>query len=408
MRKRSGDGSCAKLLLKKSSGHLKISLAMFLASITITSIIGLLYARQYFQYEKDFLENVSMRTVNVDMHFGNQTIRPVHSADIDDIAHALNEEFPNAKMTVIPVYSTNTGLTVDGAPVNLFALEASHCFLLGLDEMLDNTAYSVRQQPKTIGLEINVLTETTEYGIVFGALERMLLNTSTGVSAKTPVLTSPNIFPSMLENATIFINTNTFRSIVSTLLNTDVANLHDVMDRNDLVRMEGLFVYVDDLRLVSQVSTFLTEQDYRSFAPADAFDNFGETLSVTFIVFLLSSIVLLCMTTINIVLSFRSFYRVQQKDMGILQYMGFSNKRILSMYRKNLGKKFLQILIFSSLFILLLGMIILSGHWLVLSVFILSLFVFLCALFFVISWLIIGKYVRQDLLVLIRESKEFE
>jgi hypothetical protein len=108
-------------------------------------------------------------------------------------------------------------------------------------------------------------------------------------------------------------------------------------------------------------------------------------------------------------LSFRSFYRVQQKDMGVLMYMGFNKKRIFKMYRKNLGKKFMQITLLSSLFVLLLGMILfLFEHWLVLFLFIVSIAAFLCALYFVISRFIIYNYVNQDLLVLIRESKEFE
>jgi len=407
--KKRNDNSCAKLLLKKSSGHLKISLIMFLVSITITGVIGLLYARQYFQYERDFLENVAMRTITVDMHFGNRAVRPVRSIDVYEISQALINEFPNREITIIPVYTTNTGLTMNGAQINFFAVEQSHSFIADIDNMLDHWAYSIRQQPNPLALEISVLTEITDGGYVSGALERVLLNSATGVSSNTPVLNTPNIFPSMLEYPTIFVNMNTFREIVAVLLNTETDNLDDVMDNNALVRLSSIFVFVDDLRLVNSVSTFLVEQDYRTFAPVDSFDDFGETLSVAFWVFLLSSIVLLGMTTVNIFLSFRSFYRVQQKDMGVLSYMGFNNKRIFRMYNKNLGKKFLQIFALSSIFILLAGMIIFAfGHWLTLAIFISSLFAFLCILYVAIVRFIIRNYVKQDLLVLIRESKEFE
>jgi hypothetical protein len=409
VKKRSNDASCAKLLMKKSSGHLRISLAMFLLSITVTSVIGLLFAKQYFQYEKDFLENVAVHTINVDASFGNHTLRSVIPADTENVQQFLKKEFPSKKISVIPVYTNTAGLTINGAAINLFAIDQRHGFLVNLDEILDKTAYFTVQQPKTIALEISAITEMSDGGFVSSELERFLLRTSTGVSPKTPILTSKNILPSMLESPTCFINTNTFCDISSVLLKKEVKNIDDVTGNNGLIQLSGLYIFVDDLRLVSSVSSFLTEQNYRAYAPADAFDDFGETVSVMYTVFLLSSIVLLCITTLNIFLSFRSFYRVQQKDMGVLRYMGFDNKRIYRMYRRNLGKKFLQIMGLSALLILIVGTILFSfAHWFVLFGFIVSLSVFLGLLFVAVSRFIIHNYVRQDLLVLIRESKEFE
>lgn len=408
MKKQSNDGSCAKLLLKKSSGHLKISLIMFLVSITVTSVIGLLYARQYFQYERDFLENVAMRTITVERYFGDHSVRPVSFADVSKLTEILDEELPNTEITVVPVYTTNTGITMDGGQINFFAIESDHSFMVNLDELIDNTAYFTRSQPSTVAIEISAITEITDNGFVSGALERVILDTEIGLFKNTPILSTQNIFPSMLDYPTLFVNMNTFHEIASIFLNRKIENIQDVTE-SDLISLHGIFVYVDDLRLVSSVGSLLMKQDYSAVAPIDAFDDFEETLSVAFMVFLLSSIVLLCMTTINIFLSFRSFYRVQQKDMGILRYMGFSDKRIYKMYYKNLAKKFFQIFAVSSSIIFLTGMILFSfGHWLTLFLFILSLFGFLCALYAMILRFVIYKYVHQDLLVLIRESKEFE
>jgi len=408
MKKYPGDGSCAQLLSKKSSGHLKISSIMFLVSITITSVIGLLYARQYFQYERDFLENVAMRTITVERYFGNQSVRPVSFTDVFEVTKILEKEFPNTKITVVPVYTTNTGITANGGQLNFFAIESEHSFIVDLDEMLDNTAYFTRPQPNTIAIEISVLTEITDNGFVSGALKRMILDTEIGATGNTPILSTQNIFPSMLAYPTFFVNMNTFNEIAAIFLNRKIENIQDAA-ASGLISLHGIFVYVDELRMVSAVSSLLGKQDYSTVAPINAFDDFGETLSVTFMVFMLTAAVLLCMTTVNIFLSFRSFYRVQQKDMGILNYIGFSNKRIFRMYCSNLVKKFLQIFFFSSCLVLLAGMVIFSfGHWLTLSIFILSLWGLLCILYAAVARFVIYKYVHQDLLVLIRESKEFE
>lgn len=410
MNKHPNDASCAKLLLKKASGYLKISLTMFLISITITSVIGLLYARQYFQYRKDFVENISIRTVSVDASYEDSSLHAISPEDIAKIKFLLSSNLPNCKADVIPVY-TCSGLNMNGTSINLFAIDSTQCYLTGLNNMVDNTAYFIKQQPSSMTIEISVITELNEEGFQSGKLERINLRTDKGVSKNTPLLTIQNqyLLPSISEIPTCFVNLNTFNNIVSTLLDQKVENINETITGNELVRVTGIFVCVDDLHLISNVSSLLTENNYRTYAPADAFDNFGETVSIGLFVFFLSSIVLLCMTTVNIVLSFWSFYRVQQKDMGILRYMGFSNHRIYNMYRKNLSRKFKRITVTISFVVFFVGMMIFSfNHWFVLVCFILSLIVFLITIFFIILRLIVYKYINQDILLLIRESKEFE
>lgn len=408
MRKYSDDASCAKLIMKKSSGHLRISIIIFLITITITMMIGILYARQYFQYEKDFLNNIAVKTVYVDSGFSENTVRSITSSDINTIKKNIKEKFPDNKIIVIPVY-TCMGIYMNGKSVNLFAVDKENCFFVDLGEMLDGTAYFTEKQPDTVALEINV-TEETEGGFSSGELKRLLLKSAAGVSEKTPILTAQNnsFMPSMKEDPICFVNIETFKDVVSILCAKNVENINELADNSELVTLSA-YVYVDDLSLVSPVSSLLTEQNYRAYATTDSFDDFGETVSVTLIVFMLSSVALLCMTTVNIFLSFKSFYRVQQRDMGVLKYMGFDDRRIYNMYCKNIREKFLHIMLICSAIIIVSGAIMFSfEHWIVLLTFILSLFVFLSLIYVAISRIIILKYLRQDILVLIRESKEFE
>ena len=62
-----------------------------------------------------------------------------------------------------------------------------------------------------------------------------------------------------------------------------------------------------------------------------------------------------------------------------------------------------------SVIVLIAGMILFAfAHWGVLFSFILALGIFLCAIYFAVLKFIIYRYVKQDLLTLLRESKEFE
>ena len=409
MKKYPNDASCAKLILKKSSGQLKISVMMFAISIIITMIIGLLYARQYFQYEKDFLENISVKTICVDASFSETSVHPVTSSDINRIRDDVSKRFPGNEISVIPVY-TCMGIFMNGKAVNLFAIEQEQRFFIDLEQMENDTVYFTKKQPETVALEISV-TEDAGDGFQSNEMKRLLFHTAPGVSEKTPILAAQNQYltPSMRELPVCFVNMETFQKIVSVLLGERIHSINEKTVNGELVMLAGLYIYVDDLRLVSPVSSFLTTQNYRAYAPADAFDNFGATVSNTFLIFLLSAMILLCMTTVNIFLAFRAFYRVQQKDMGILFYMGFSDKRIRRIYCKPFRTIFLKMMLLCSVIVLIAGMILFAfARWGVLFSFILALGIFLCAIYFAVLKFIIYRYVKQDLLTLLRESKEFE
>lgn len=408
MKKTYSDNICAKLLKKKSNGYLKLSLIIFLVSIIISSI-GLLYSRQYFQYEKDFIQNVTVRTVTVDSSYKDGRITSIEFDDIENIKQLLSKSFSTEKIDTIPTYTLCSGVYMNSIPLNVIAIEESEAYLIGIDNLDYNTAYFINDLKNNISLDVCMLTQT-ENGFESNRLEQILLNSRGGVYEKNPILInqSGNIPPSITENQTCFIGMKTFYNIISVISDKENLSINELIDMG-IASIGNVYVVCDDLVHVSDVSTQLTTNNYGAYAPTDAFDNFSETVSVTFMVFLITSIVLLIMTTVNILLSFSAFYRVQQKDMGILKYMGFDDGRIFKIYYKNLAKSFIQIIVFTITFILIVGMFLFSfSHWLVLSLFALLLIVFLSTIYFIILKTIILRYVRQDFITLIRESKEFE
>lgn len=403
--KRSKDAVCAKLISKKSSGHLRISVLIFLFTVTVVMVLGLLYARQYFQYKKDFTENLAMKTVRVDANFCEDTVQPMHTSDISVIESAMQQDFPNSGAKVIPVY-TCAGIYKDGAHINLYAIEKGDSFFIGLEQMLDDTAYFLKKQPETVMLEVSVLKEVAG-GFSSEKIKPLRLQTDDGVSEKTPVLST--LMPGMKEDLTCFVNMETFRRIISAALEENAETVAEAESHTELITISDIYVYAEDLQSVNTISEFLSAQNYRAYTPTDAFDDFNETISVTYTVFLLSSIILLCIATVNIFLSFRSFYRVQQKDIGILKYMGFHHQRIYKMYCRNLSIQFLRILLICAGTTFVFGMIVFSfAHWDVLLSFILLLFVFLSVIYLVVCRCIVYHYIKRDFLFLIRESKEFE
>ena len=313
MRRYKRDASCAKLILKKSGGYLRISMIMFLVSIVITSIVGLLYARQYFQFEKDFLTNIALRTFVVDANYGENRIGRLNQEDVEQISRLLKEKFPNEEFSVIPVYR-NSAVGLFGRYVRLYGIDPKHSFIIGLENMEDNVLYTVSNMQDTVPLEISVV-KIEENGFEAGENHTKSMKTSTGVSKNSPVLSDDLMRDSDMEYC--FVTTKTFEEIIPITLDGRAKSIKEALEMSaSLVEIRSIYVVAENILMLNPAYSHLIEHNYRSYAKIDVFEDFSETISVSYLVYFCSSFVLLIMTTVNIILSFRSFYRVQQKDMA--------------------------------------------------------------------------------------------
>jgi len=312
MRRYKRDASCAKLILKKSGGYLRISI-MFLVSVVITSIIGLLYARQYFQFEKDFLTNIALRTFVVDANYGENRIGRLNQEDVEQISRLLKEKFPNEEFSVIPVYRTDRIRLFDRL-VYLYGIDPEHSFILGLENMENNVLYTVSNMQDTVPIEILVRKKTI-IGNLTTPEATKTMKTSMGVARNSPVLSDDLMRDSDMEYC--FVTTKTFEEIIPITLDGRAKSIKEALEMSaSLVEIRSIYVVAENILMLNPAYSHLIEHNYRSYAKIDVFEDFSETISVSFFVFSLSALVLLIMTTVNIILSFRSFYRVQQKDMA--------------------------------------------------------------------------------------------
>jgi len=389
MRRYKRDASCAKLILKKSGGYLRISMIMFLVSIVITSIVGLLYARQYFQFEKDFLTNIALRTFVVDANYGENRIGRLNQEDVEQISRLLKEKFPNEEFSVIPVYR-NSAVSLFGRYVRLYGIDPKHSFIIGLENMEDNVLYTVSNMQDTVPLEISVV-KIEENGFEAGENHTKSTKTSTGVSKNSPVLSDDLMRDSDMEYC--FVTTKTFEEIIPITLDGRAKSIKEALEMSaSLVEIRSIYVVAENILMLNPAYSHLIEHNYRSYAKIDVFEDFSETISVSYLVYFCSSFVLLIMTTVNIILSFRSFYRVQQKDMGILRHMGFDIKRVYKMFKRNLRKKFIQILFISSAIIFITGLLLFGfERYTVLAGFIAALCIYFSFIYFVVSRSIVFK-----------------
>ena len=284
-------------------------------AITLTSVAGLIYSKNYFRYERDTAENMASRTVYVDYSFENDNLRCVNSSDIGKINQIIAQKYPGRNINVIPVYSACSGIYLNDEHVNLFAFPKEYSSFFGLDQMQDNTAYFYNAEKSKAEFQICV-TKIVDNGFVSDKLENLTFEAKNGVSKKSlfSVIEEENMTPSMREDPICFVTMESFYKIVSIMLETEINNETRLDEYNALIPLESIYICSDKLSSVNSISSTLVQQNYNAYAPIDTFGDFEESISNSFIVFILSSVALIFLSAVNIYITIKTVKRIKEKE----------------------------------------------------------------------------------------------
>ncbi len=290
---------------------------VFLVSfaISVTGVAGLMYSKEYFKYEKDTVENMANRTLYIDSCTENGTYRKVTADDAEQIKQILTQKYPGKSISVIPVYGVNSGIYMDGRPVNVYAIPEEHSSFLGLSGMDKDVAYFSNKDIDNAVFDICV-TKIVDGGFVSDKTEKLTLDAQSGVSEKSIVSTiqKETMTPSALEDPTCFVTMETFYRIASMLVECEITTTEDLQNARGIIESRGIYICVDSLSHISSVASELVKLNYNAYAPEDAFEDFESAISAAFIVFILLSIALVCLSATNIFITIRTIKRFKEQE----------------------------------------------------------------------------------------------
>lgn len=292
-------------------------LVVFLVSvaITVTGVAGLMYSEDYFQYEKDTMENEASRTVCINYHVESDGPRIVDSTDAETIKQIISQKYPAQGMEVIHVYGVSGGLFLNGRPVNIFAIPKEHSSFVGLNKMEEDIVYFNNEEFSQIEFQISV-TKIVDGGFVSDKLERMTFKAEKGVSDKSLIATikRENMTPSALEDPMCFVTMDTFYKIASVLVENEINSYKELDKYKGIISTEGIYICVDRLSYVNSVSSTLIQQNYNAYVPIDAFEDFEKNISASFMILILSSVGLVALSSVNIYFTIRTVKRIKNKE----------------------------------------------------------------------------------------------
>lgn len=172
----------------------------------------------------------------------------------------------------------------------------------------------------------------------------------------------------------------------------------------DFIDVEKTFVYIENIYNIDSVVNKLKNSNFSITYAFDSFENFGVDLFKSNILYNVILIIIITLSIIYIVLTYKNYLKSQQKDIGVLKFFGYSENNIYSIYSHTLYKLLIIVFALVSVF----NIIICFNN---LSVFPLITIVEASILFIItliIRITLIKKIVKNDILFLLKYSKEFE
>lgn len=393
-------------LIRKSSKFLKISISLFAFSLILISVFLTLFFNQYLQIEKDFLTNDYTHMIEITCRVHDNMAYNLGFADLPAINRKLGNDLPNASFTGINEYQFNFGIIDDqNNIVWLHALDNFCAQFFGKEEFQKNCLYSRSLQDGTTKLLIPVIDEEDPF-VSIDMIELVCSNDN-DIPEKTPF----TLNEILLADQT-FISFDTYKTVIEkafTLSWEDFVKRYDAGEEMSIQPVKKIFIYVDDIRNVEKIASVLDRMGYATNYTFKSFENFSESIKTTILVAAILIAIVFLITSAYIVLSFNSYLKVQQKDMGILRHYGYNTTRINKIYARNINKIFVLMALFITLLIGAFGYIFLGlAAWQYILIVLGGVLIPLYIVNRIITCFTVRSYSKKPFLDLVKTNKEFE
>lgn len=401
------DKRIEKLVLKKSNSHLKISVILFLLTLMMPVFFIIYSMNEQKEKENNYTNNDNIHMIRLDGKVVDERYYPITNQESRKLETLLNDKGYCKKYditTLFKIVGITDKETENGIEIYGISKKASNWIIE--KELQDETVYMKECNGEQIELSVPVLT-MVDGGIEVNECDNVELKWKIGVKEDSPLLLYIHEFTDLQQG---YVTEDTFLELLRHMYKLDekVISLY-AEEIENIVAVESIYVYVKDVYQIDEIANILKENGYCITYTFEAFDSLSTSLLKSNIILLCLLILIFTISVVNLIFSFWSYLKVQQKDMGILLFYGYSKKRLYRIYSRNINRVF--IMVGGS------AMILSSGIWLMVMKddSIRSLFIILGLTMFIVLvvsrivlWGPLKKYLKKDLLKLIKQSKEFE
>ena len=400
----------SRLILKKSISYLKSSITIFLVSILLAQTLTLLLANQFLIVEKDIIENQDTRMISVGGCFDKEgEYKRLDFDDSDKIKEIINNEHAELGVDVIGKYRGGDFYDDLGNvyTINSLDMGATEFFIQEFIQE-DNTLYTQEFIKDKLVLDIMKVDIADDGGLIYSDVIPFEVYNKQIDFSNNPFMVE---LDQLGWSTDAYVSFNTFKDLMEVTHDITWDEMQRRYEKEGFTFLiTDIYVFVDDVKQVETVAKTLDDNLYTTNYLFKSFDDISRTIQITIIIVGLIFAVILISTIINVVLAFKKYLNLQQKDIGIFRHFGYKKKEVRKIYALNIHRIFLRVLIVSEIYALVMGVLFLGIE---------NIFRFIIPLMIIVFLLLVGvnqfitkkilkEYIEKDILVLLKTSKEFQ
>lgn len=406
---KNSDNDTRKLILKKTSTYLRNSIIIFL--LTIASLVyGVVFFGNFIQENnKNFLQNDNVHVIQIS---GKTIDNEYYTLNNTDYMNIKDMEIIKKNSVAEIVFLQFVGAINPSTdePIMVIGVDPQYSEYICNQQMEDNVYYTNEPiEGGNLGLALPVIKLDEDGNLESDkeiTVEYKLKNSIKTVD-ESAILGMRDTIEHVQE---VFVTQDTLLDI---LKKTGIveSKADDIMEEivNNNVSMSEIYLYIKDVYHVDECAQALLSQGYYLNYTFKSFDSLSASLRQSSVFFTILIVLLLLTSQINVFLAFHAYLRMQQKDIGILKFYGFSEKRLYNIYKKNINSIFLLCFFILMFYLAILGIVIdIDNKRQIIAIMVAIVTAILLVLRITILKLGLKKIVMKDVMYLLKDAKEFE
>ena len=311
----------AKMIRKKQSRYLKISLISFTVSLMFLGAFSVFMVNQYMQVNHDFIENKNLRFIEVSGKSHQDHLKFKDEKKVCELLKGMSVRQASE-------YVFNNGINgEDDQDYYVHMLTDSSLLLKSKKNTKENTVYGLHTSKSKMTFDAPVVKHVNG-GYLVDKVKPMTLHVSHEPLGK--------FFTQY--NDTVYVDEKTFAKMIKISSNMNFKQYKKAFDEGadfGSQTLDRILIYVNDVKDLRTVAKKLDKGNYQTNYVLNAFDNFDQSMKMTIIIVFALIVLILLVTSLNMILSFKNYISIQKKDMGILKYYEYSSSEISSLYAYN-------------------------------------------------------------------------
>lgn len=345
--------------------------------------------------------------IRLDGRLENKAYKTLTNQEGNRLEQILNENGYQNCYTITPLFKlVGATDTEKGNGIEIFGVSKNAAQWIVNGELKDNTMYMKSYKSGNIDIEIPVI-EMKDGGVEVNESVDFRLNLEDSVKEDSPLSLYVHEFSDLPQ---AYVTEETCLQLLKKMYKLDDAiNSVYAKEVENVLVVEEIYVYVKNIYKIDEIAKLLKGNGYCTTYTFEAFDGLSSSLLKANLILTCLMGIVLFISAVNLVFSFWSYLKVQQKDMGILMSYGYSPKRLYAIYCKNINGIFYRVgavaMTLSTVF-----WFAFNHSWSLQSL--ITILLTILAIILIVSrvvlWGPLRNYIKKDRLSLIKKSKEFE